>query len=120
MAALDGGQIIAVRVRGSRLSGELRDGHRLATSIPPSQALLGVTDRLLAKNVKITVLDEDRSWSGILVSWAPLLLCYGLFFGGVWLLMTRPIIALIRQLDTLIEVQRKASGTPPQADRSKP
>jgi hypothetical protein len=82
MAALDDGQIIAVTVRGSRISGQLKDGHRLATSIPPSQVLLGLTDRLLAKNVKITVADDDRSAAAILVSWAPLLICYALFFGA--------------------------------------
>jgi len=120
MAALDGGQIDAVTVRGLRLTGQLKDGHRLATSIPPSQALLSVTDRLLAKNVKITVLADDGSASAILAGWVPLLLCYALFFGGVWFLMTRPIIALIRQLDTYIALQRTASGPNPPGEQNKP
>ena len=116
IAALDDGKIDAVTVRGSRISSRLKDGHRLATSIPHPQILPGLTDRLLAKNVKITVADNDQSAAAILVNWAPFLICYALFFGGVWLLMTRPLLALVRQLDAYIQAQRAASGTTPQGE----
>jgi cell division protease FtsH len=117
IAALDGGKIDAVTVRGSRLSGQLKDGHRLTTSIPHPQILIGLTDRLLAKNVRITVADNDPSAAAILGSWASFFICYGLFFGAVWLLMTRPILALVRQLDAYIQAQRAASGTTPPGER---
>jgi cell division protease FtsH len=82
IAALDEGKIDAVTVRGSRLSGQLKDGHRLTTSIPHPQILMGLTDRLLAKNVRITVADNDPSAVAILGSWASFFICYGLFFWG--------------------------------------
>jgi ATP-dependent Zn protease len=114
MTALDEGKIDWVNFGGSRIFGKYKDGYLFETFTPHPQILIALTDRLLAKNVTVTArAPDDTSASAIFAAWVPFLICYGLFFGGAWLVMARPILALTRQLDAYIKATQRGSAEPP-------
>ena len=112
VADLDGGKIEEVTLQGSKIFGRFKSKQVFQTLAPHSQVLPALTDRLLTKKVTITArpIEDDPSVTSVLIAWFPYLINWATFFGGVWLFMTRPILALVRQLDSYIQAQRAPSG----------
>jgi len=112
VADLDNGKIEEVTLQGPKILGRFKSRQTFQTLAPHSQVLPALTDRLLAKKVTVTAspLEDDPSVTSVLIAWFPYLINWATFFGGVWLFMTRPILALVRQLDSYIQAQRAPSG----------
>ena len=84
MSRVDEGKVADVAIKGHIVSGHLTDGGTgFATYLPDDT---GITDKLLAKNVKITAQPEDKgpSFIEILFNYAPILLMI-----GVWIFIFR-------------------------------
>ncbi|MGE3622750.1 MAG: ATP-dependent zinc metalloprotease FtsH [Bdellovibrionales bacterium] len=85
MSRVEEGKIADVSIKGHVVSGHLTEGGTAFSTYLPEGA--NVTDRLLAKNVKITAQPDDSGsptfWS-IFLSWFPMLLLV-----GVWVFFMR-------------------------------
>jgi len=112
VADLDGGKIEEVTLQGPKIFGRFKSKQVFQTLAPHSQVLPALTDRLLTKKVTVTArpIEDDPSVTSVLIAWFPYLINWATFFGGVWLFMTRPILALVRRLDSYIQAQRVPSG----------
>src|SRR5215510_4776198 len=112
VADLDNDKIEEVTLQGPKIFGTFKSKKVFQTLAPHSQVLPALTDRLLTKNVTVTArpMEDDPSMTSVLIAWFPYLINWATFFGGIWLLMTRPILALVRQLDAYIQAQRVPSG----------
>lgn len=74
MKRVDEGKVADVSIRGHIVSGHLTEGASLFSTYLPDDST--ITDKLLAKNVKVVAQPEDRSMSlgEILVNYGPILL----------------------------------------------
>ncbi|MFV3075866.1 ATP-dependent zinc metalloprotease FtsH [Niveispirillum fermenti] len=83
LAEVDRGAVTAVTIKGDQLSGTTSDGRSFTTTAPPGS---NVADRLVDKNVRVSVVAEDNSPTlfSILLSWFPMLLLI-----GVWIFFMR-------------------------------
>jgi cell division protease FtsH len=83
MARVDEGKIADVAIKGHIVTGHLTEGGTGFSTYLPDDA--SITDRLLAKNIKVVAQPEDAGtfWS-IFISWFPMLL-----FIGVWIYIMR-------------------------------
>jgi hypothetical protein len=87
--------------------------------VPHAQVSTALTDRLLAKSVTVAAVPTDDDPSvisifSILANWAPYLLSCAVFFGGLWIVMARPVLALTRQLEAYIKItEQRSSERPP-------
>ncbi len=80
MSRVNEGKVADVSIRGHILSGHLNEGGAQFSTYLPDDT--GVTEKLLAKNVKITVQPEDHS-PGLLdylIDWAPIILMAAVWF----------------------------------------
>jgi cell division protease FtsH len=83
MSKLDSGEIVEVTVKGSTISGQLKDGKKFKTYTIEYPDLV---KNMRAANVKITVKLEDQNpwyWS-LLFNWAPII-----FFVVIWIFFMR-------------------------------
>ena len=87
MQRVDEGKVADVSIRGPNVSGHLTDGGAAFATYLPNDS--SITDKLLAKNVKVVAQPEDHDtfWS-IVINWAPMLL-----FVGVWIFFMRQMQA---------------------------
>ena len=112
VADVDDGTVEEVTFQGSKIFGRFKSGRTFETLAPHSLILPSLTDRLLAKQVTVTARPvEDDSSVATLGAWLAALICYGFFFGALWLFMTRPVLALIRRLDAT-NASQPAAGPP--------
>jgi len=84
MQRVDEGKVADVAIRGPTVSGHLNDGVAFSTYVPNDAS---VSDKLLAKHVKIVAQPEDRdspTFWGFVFSYGPILLLV-----GAWLFMMR-------------------------------
>ncbi|QQR70061.1 MAG: ATP-dependent zinc metalloprotease FtsH [Alphaproteobacteria bacterium] len=82
VARVEEGKVTDVTLRGRLVEGHFSDGTKFAT-LAPGDA--GVTDRLLAKNVKVAVQPEESgAFFSLLLNWLPMLLLI-----GVWIFFMR-------------------------------
>ena len=118
VADVDDGKVEEVTFQGPKIAGRFKDQHVFATLAPHVQVLPALTDKLLANKVTVTArpTEDDPSAASALVAWIPFLISYGFFFGGFWLFMTRPLLALIRQLDAHTKATHHATAEPPAQD----
>jgi ATP-dependent Zn protease len=119
IADVDDGKVEEVTFQGPKIAGWFKNQGAFQTLAPHAQVLPALTDRLLAKKVTVRAspVEDDPSVASVLIAWIPFLLCYGLFFGGVWLLITRPMLALIRQLEASIKSTHQGTGEPTSQDK---
>ncbi|MDR3424285.1 MAG: ATP-dependent zinc metalloprotease FtsH [Alphaproteobacteria bacterium] len=85
MQRVEEGKVADVTIRGPSISGHLTDGGTAFSTYAPNDS--SVTDKLLAKNIKITAEPEDRdapTFWGFVFSYGPILLLV-----GAWLFMMR-------------------------------
>ncbi|MFV3127827.1 ATP-dependent zinc metalloprotease FtsH [Niveispirillum sp. KHB5.9] len=77
------GSVSAVTIKGDQISGTTNDGRPFTVTVPPGA---NVADRLVDKNVRVSVVAEDNSPTlfSILLSWFPMLLLI-----GVWIFFMR-------------------------------
>jgi cell division protease FtsH len=120
IADVDEGKIEEVTFRASWISGRFKDGRVFESFGPHAQVIPALTDRLLAKGIRVAARpppEDDPpvpSLVNVLINWAPFFVVYTLFFVGLWFIITRPVLALIRQLETYIKpTQQRSSGPPP-------
>jgi cell division protease FtsH len=110
IAAVDDGKVEEVVFQGANLTGRfkdsarLTDGTRFETLVPHTQLIPALTDRLLASKVAVVARPENDTsdtpwWVSVAIAWLPFLIAYGVFFGGLWLFLARPVMALTRQLE---------------------
>jgi cell division protease FtsH len=89
MARVDEGKVSDVDIKGHIVAGHLTDqGTSFSTYLPDDT---NITDKLLAKNVKIVAQPEDHdqlTFWGIFVNWFPMLLLI-----GVWIYIMRQMQA---------------------------
>jgi len=115
VADVDDGTVEEVTLQGSKIFGRFKSGRTFETLAPHSLVLPSLTDRLLAKQVTVTARPaEDDSSVATLGAWLAALICYGFFFGALWLFMTRPVLALIRRLDAIRASQPPAGPPAPE------
>jgi cell division protease FtsH len=85
MQRVDEGKVSDVQINGHNVKGHLTEnGAAFATYLPDDAS---ITDKLLAKNVKVVAQPEDHdapTFWGILLNWGPMLL-----FVGVWVFFMR-------------------------------
>ncbi|WP_029014656.1 ATP-dependent zinc metalloprotease FtsH [Niveispirillum irakense] len=83
LAEVDRGAVTAVTIKGDQISGTTSDGRGFTTIAPQGS---NVADRLVDKNVRVNVVQEDNNPSlfSILLSWFPMLLLI-----GVWIFFMR-------------------------------
>jgi cell division protease FtsH len=85
MQRVEEGKVADVAIRGPNVSGHLTDGGTAFSTYLPNDS--SITDKLLAKNVKVVAQPEDHDaptfWS-IVINWAPMLLLV-----GVWIFFMR-------------------------------
>ncbi|MFA5041753.1 MAG: ATP-dependent zinc metalloprotease FtsH, partial [Bdellovibrionales bacterium] len=82
---IDEGKVADVTIKGTAVTGHMSEGNIAFETRVPSDA--SVSDKLLAKNVKITVQDENAdapSFWGFMLNWGPVLLMV-----GVWIFFMR-------------------------------
>ena len=78
-----------------------------------------LTDRLMAKGVRVAARpapEEDPAFPSLanaLINWAPFIFVYTLFFIGLWFLMARPMLKVVRQLEAHIKNTQQRSSEPP-------
>ncbi len=85
MQRVSEGKVADVSIRGPNVNGHLTEGGTAFSTYLPNDA--SITDKLLAKNVKIVAQPEDRdapTFWGIVINWAPMLLLV-----GVWIFFMR-------------------------------
>ena len=110
VAEIEEGKIEDVVFQGAAIIGRFKDGRRFTTRAPHTQVIPALTERLLAGKVTVTARPGEDDSSDLpaavstLISWLPFLVNYGLFFGGLWLFLARPMMALTRQLQAFIQV----------------
>jgi cell division protease FtsH len=80
---LDSGKVKEVKIQGQNIEGKLTDNATFETFIPDDPKLV---DRLLTKNVKVSVENKssDPWYMSVLISWIPMLLLI-----GIWILFMR-------------------------------
>lgn len=80
---LDSGKVKEVKIQGQNIEGKLTDNVTFETFIPDDPKLV---DRLLTKNVKVSVENKssDPWYMSVLISWIPMLLLI-----GIWILFMR-------------------------------
>ncbi len=83
LAEVDRGIVTSVMIKGDQITGTTNDGRSFSTIVPQGS---NVADRLVDKNVRVTVVPEDTNPSllSILLSWFPMLLLI-----GVWIFFMR-------------------------------
>lgn len=114
VADVDDGKVEEVIIQGAKIAGRFKDQHVFETLAPHVQVLPALTDRLLANKVMVTArpTEDDPSATSVLVAWTPFLISYAFFFGGLWFFMTRPMLALVRQLSAYTRAAHHASAEP--------
>jgi membrane protease FtsH catalytic subunit (EC 3.4.24.-) len=82
--AVNNEQVKSVEIKGNEISGVTKNNEKFATYAPEDPELVKT---LLAKNVDITAKskEEDSIWRSILITWAPLLIIFVLW----WVFFTR-------------------------------
>jgi cell division protease FtsH len=119
IADVDEGKVEEVTFRASLIVGRLKDGRLFESFAPHAQVIPPLTDRLLAKGIRVAARpppEEDPivpSFVNVLINWAPFFVVYALFFFGLWFIITRPVLALIRQLEAYIKTTQQRSSEPP-------
>ncbi len=89
MARVDEGKVADVSIKGHIVQGHLGDGGTGFSTYLPDDA--NITDKLLAKNVKVVAQPDDAgapTFWGIVVNWFPMLLLI-----GVWVFFMRQMQA---------------------------
>ncbi|SNR99049.1 MULTISPECIES: ATP-dependent zinc metalloprotease FtsH [unclassified Azospirillum] len=83
LAEVDRGIVTSVMIKGDQITGTTNDGRTFSTIAPQGS---NVADRLVDKNVRVSVVPEDTNPSllSILLSWFPMLLLI-----GVWIFFMR-------------------------------
>jgi len=83
LAEVDRGIVTSVTIKGDQITGTTNDGRTFTTIAPQGS---NVADRLVDKNVRVSVMPEDNNPSlfSILLSWFPMLLLI-----GVWIFFMR-------------------------------
>ena len=118
---LDEGKIDEVTFQGTKVFGRLKDHRLFETMIPRSEVPPALIDRLLSKSVTVTARpDDDFSAAATIASWVYYFISLVLFFGGLWLVMARPVLALARQLDAYVKATHQASTVAPPRNGSPP
>ena len=119
IADVDEGKVEEVIFRASWISGKLKDGRMFESFAPHAKVIPALTDRLLAKGIQVAARpppEDDPvvpSFVNVLINWAPFFVVYALFFVGLWFIITRPVLALIRQIEAYIKIPRQHSSGPP-------
>ena len=118
---LDEGKIEEVTFQGTKVFGRLK-GHRLfETMTPRSEVPPPLIERLLSKSVTVTARpDEDFSAAATIANWVTYFISFALFFGGLWFVMARPVLALAQQLDAYVKATHKPSTLAPPRNESPP
>lgn len=83
LGEVDRGIVTSVMIKGDQITGTTNDGRTFSTIAPQGS---NVADRLVDKNVRVSVVPEDTNPSllSILLSWFPMLLLI-----GVWIFFMR-------------------------------
>jgi cell division protease FtsH len=119
VADVDEGKVEEVTIGGSSIAAMLKDGKMLETAVPHAQLVPALTDRLLAKGVRVKArppLDEDTpTLVSILINWTPFILVWGAFLTIVWLSIARPLWALARQIEAYTQSMQARSSEQPRS-----
>jgi hypothetical protein len=91
------------------------------TMAPRSEVPPALIDRLLSKSVTVTARpDDDFSAAATIASWVYYYISLVLLFGGLWLVMARPVLGLARQLDAYVKATHQVSTLAPPRNEAPP